>query len=242
MQKLGIIVALTGEKKTLTTAVKNLRPSDQANISIQLAGMGPENAKSAAHQLVASGCDALLSWGCAGALEPDLAPGDCIIPKRIVFNHYSVEIDVDKLWHQRVCDRLSPMTRIISKPLMESRDLISESTEKIQLGKRTKTCGLDMESGAIAKVATELSMPFLIVRCIADPASMSLPNSVVIATDANGRLNVAKLLFHALLHPSNITGLIQLGINFRSAQISLSRCAQLLSPDFCITDHSSRSP
>ncbi len=241
MQKLGIIVALTGEKKTLSRALNNLRPSDRASILVQLAGMGPENAKSAAHHLIASGCDALLSWGCAAALEPELTPGDCLIPKRIVSNHYSAEIDVDELWHQRVCDRLSPMARIISKPLAESRDVVSGSTEKILLGERTKACGLDMESGAIAKVATDSSIPFLVIRSIADPASMSLPNSVVIATDTNGGLNIPKLLLHTLFHPSNIAGLIQLGINFRSAQISLTRSARLLSPDFCITDNSSRS-
>ena len=236
MRKLGIIVALPGEKKTLSKAYKKIIKSGRVNISIQLAGMGPDNAASAAHKLLSLGCKALLSWGCAAALAQKLLPGDCLIPKSVISEELMTSIDVDNLWHQNVYERLSPKVRVYTDPLAGSSELVSGAAEKVALGERTGAYGLDMESAAIAKVANEFNVPFVAIRCIADPASMNLPDSVAIAMNDTGELNIAKLIMHTLIHPSNIDGLIQLASNFKAAQNSLVQSAHLMYPDFCLNE------
>ncbi len=198
--------------------------------------MGRDNAASAAHELLRADCKALLSWGCAAGLAQKLLPGDCLIPQSVISEEFSTAIAVDDLWHHSIYKRLSPLTRLYTEPLVESSGLISAAADKIALGKRTGAYGLDMESVAIGRVATQYNVPFVAIRCIADPVSMSLPDSVTIALNGVGGLNIPKLLMHTLLHPSNIAGLIKLAANFKAAQNSLAQSAHLLYPDFCLNE------
>ena len=94
--------------------------------------------------------------------------------------------------------------------------------------------GVDMESGAVAAVAAERGLPFVVVRTVADPVSSALPNAVVDALEASGRVNMIRLLSHLLRHPGEIGGLIALGRHFSDAQKILSAVAQKIAPlDYC---------
>lgn len=198
--------------------------------------MGSSNAYHAANNLILSGCDALISWGCAAALTDSLAPGDCLLPNTIIAEHHSRTLAIDQDWHNKLNAKLSNTTRVNTNPLVGSEKLVTSTHEKYELGARTGAVGLDMESAAIADVASKHNIPFVIVRCVADPVSMNLPESVTIAMTPNGGINVLKLLLFTARHPSNIHALVHLGKHFKAAQKTLSKAALILQPDFCLPD------
>jgi len=192
--------------------------------------------------LIKAGCNALMSWGCAAALADSMAPGDCLLPDSIIAEHNSSCLAIDQDWHNKLKARLSNAMHIHTSPLVSSQKLVASADEKYALGARTGAVGLDMESAAIADVASKYSIPFVIVRCIADPVSMSLPESVAIAMTPDGSINILKLLIFTARHPSNIHALIQLGIHFKAAQKILTKVAQILQPDFCIPEQMGKDP
>ncbi|HET9835861.1 MAG TPA: hypothetical protein VFP88_05925, partial [Rhodanobacteraceae bacterium] len=51
---------------------------------LAVAGLGFECAGNAARKLIEHGARALLSWGVAGGLSTGLAPGDLLLPERVV--------------------------------------------------------------------------------------------------------------------------------------------------------------
>ncbi|MFN7174685.1 MAG: hypothetical protein ACK4MT_08280, partial [Thermaurantiacus tibetensis] len=51
---------------------------------VAVSGARPEMAEAHARRLAAEGAEALLSVGLAGALAPGLAPGDLLVPARVV--------------------------------------------------------------------------------------------------------------------------------------------------------------
>ncbi len=242
MTQLGIIVALPGEKKTLPKLDNKPGYTNNHNTLVCLSGMGSSNANRAANKLIASGCEALMSWGCAAALTDNLFPGDCLLPDTIIAEHSSSTLAIDQDWHNKLNAKLSNIARINTRPLIGSDKLITSTDEKYSLGAHTGAVGLDMESAAIADVASKHNIPFVIVRCVADPVSMSLPESVAIAMTPDGGINILKLLLFTARHPSNIRALIHLAKHFKAAQKTLAQAAKILQPDFCMPDKPRKDP
>ena len=85
-----------------------------------------------------------------------------------------------------------------------------------------------MESFAIAKVAQAHSLPFLPVRAIADPRTMDLPKAVSHGLNDQGEVELSKLLLYLLWHPTELPGLIALGLHFSAAQKTLKEVAKQL--------------
>ncbi len=85
-QKLGILVAMPQECRSLTP--KRIPESGFLALEeaclVGLSGAGPEAAVRCAALLAGQGATALLSWGCAAALDPTLKPGDLVLPERII--------------------------------------------------------------------------------------------------------------------------------------------------------------
>lgn len=225
---LGIVVALPEELATLT---RN-KPAQgdcvalNSEILICYAGAGPSNAELAARSLIAQGCQRLMSWGCAGALSPQLNPGDLVLASQVLFNEQ--RFDTHPHWQTLTKDLLSPELTIYCETLSSSTSIIASSKEKHYLHQQTGAFAIDMESAAIAAVSKEFQLPFLIVRAIADPVTMDLPNAVSHALNPQGRVELGKLLGYLLRHPTEVSGLIRLGLHFNSAQKTLKHAAKQL--------------
>ena len=233
MTRVGLIVALPGEKRTLTNA---RIPSGRflhlnENALICVSGVGPEKAAAAAAMLINAGCGALLSWGCAAAIGADLKPGDLIVPEEILAADGSV-CHVDLKWRNSLLDRLSVPQNVHAGAIAESRVLVETAADKRALRKRTGALALDMESAAIAKQAIRYNLPFVTIRAIADPATMSLPKPVAVSIDQNGDVRVPRLLFSIAREPGAIPGMIRLGFYFRKAQRRLQVTARNLEYNF----------
>ncbi len=226
----GIVVALPEELATLTSQKlaqgECIRMAE--NILLSFAGAGPINADRAARQLIAMGANRLISWGCAAALAPQLKPGDLVIPEQVL-SEQQIAFNTDCQWSHHV-RRLLPTTLCIATGnLVESSHIVAGSIDKQRIHSQTGAVALDMESGAVLKVANQADLPSLVIRVIADPVTMDLPQAVVQAMNDQGKFELHKLLQFLLTHPWEIPALIKLGLHFSSAQKTLKTVAKQLS-------------
>jgi adenosylhomocysteine nucleosidase len=226
----GIVVALPEELSTLTAnrLVKGgvARLSD--NILVTYSGAGPENAGAASELLVSQGAKQLISWGCAAALDASFKSGDlvmansCIDAEQVAFGLNN------KAWLIFVKTSLEkhPAVHSYIGTLAESKSIVASSLDKENIAEATGAIALDMESVAIAKVAQGHGLPFLCIRAIADPLNMDLPKAVSHALNDQGDVVLSKLLTYLLWHPTELPGLIRLGLSFHAAKNTLKRVAQ----------------
>lgn len=225
MSLLGIVVALPEELPTLS--LKKIPPSALNSVLVICSGAGSENARKAAETLVANGATHLISWGCAAALSPELKSGDLTLASTLLdANH--LQINLECAWHKSVTTLLANYLPIHTGTLLESKNIVSLSSEKKQLHEQTQAIVLDMESVAIAKVAQEKNLPFLAIRAIADPVTMDLPKAVAYSLNNDGEVVLKRLLLFLLQHPSQLPGLIKLGLHFNAAKKTLKLVAAQL--------------
>ena len=226
---LGIVAALEREAKPLTKNPIPLRTPIKIAEQVWLivAGMGPQQARAAAQQLVHQGATAILSWGTAAGLDPDLESGFLFIPDSIVDTDGST-YSTDAQWKARLYMELSNSIHLASGKLSTSFRIITTPQDKHELFKRFNCQALDMESAALAAVAQTSSLPFMAIRAIVDTADMIIPNSVISALDKDGKPDIAKLISGLLFQPQDWRTLFRLSRSFKSAEKSLhSACHKL---------------
>ena len=228
----GIVVALPEELTTLTSKKidkgRCLFIADK--ILVAYSGAGSVNAQSAAELLVAEGATRLISWGCAAALSASLKPGDLILADKLIDAEDSrdAKFCVSTDWHSYTKDILATFTVVHTGHLAESKSIVSSSKDKKQLHSITDAVALDMESIAIAKVARQYTLPFLSIRVIADPVDMNLPLAINHSLNDQGEIELRKLLLFLVLHPTELPGLIKLGLHFNAAKKTLKSVAKYL--------------
>ena len=234
MKQIGIVVALPGELRTLTKRKIPIGGSERLSdkLLIAVSGAGPTQASTAAKLLLEHGANALVSWGCAAALQSRLRAGHLVLPEQIKSTDNTV-FHVDSAWHNQIFQAVSnKIERVDSGLIVESQLLVTTAHEKQSLANTSNAVAVDMESAAIARLAKQMDVPFMAVRAIADPIEMSLPKAVSCAMSHNGDVNIPRLLFRLLLHPGEIGALIRLGMQFRAAQKMLCQVANILEHDF----------
>jgi adenosylhomocysteine nucleosidase len=226
---LGIVVSLPWELRSLTDQKIPLGAwrAIEDDILVVLSGIGAERACAAGSVLIAEGVKALLSWGCAAALDDSANPGCLILPERIIGADGDVHW-VSTEWHQRLHGMLKPQQPIRTDALVESAVVLKTSVEKRALAKRTHAAATDMESAAQARLAERHQLPFLAIRAIVDTASTDIPDHVLKALDPNGTISVGKLFASAFLLPTDWVKIARLGVQFNAAQRALRKARQLV--------------
>ena len=197
----------------------------------KISGVGSGAAQLAAELLAKKGARSLLSWGCAGGLHAGLSPGNLIIPKKVL-SVDRASFPVDSAWHHRLCTRLGGYFDFHTGPMIQTPTALSAPADKIAAYKRTGAIAVDMESGAVAEVAKQKALPFLAIRAIVDPVSMTVPASALAAADEAGRVCPLQILKGLLSNPGEFFSLVQLIRNFRSVKSSLMRVVCLAGHDF----------
>ena len=235
MSSPGIVVAVTAEAGSLVK-----QPIANGGLTrlpggamLAVSGMGPRRAAMASRSLLGEGATALLSWGSAGGLSPDLAPGSLILPRIVIASDQS-HYPVDAAWHARLCDRLKGQVPFHTDPLVESATVVRTPSEKATLFRRTGAVGVDMESAAVASVAREARVPFIAVRAVADAMDTTIPKCTLSTFDEFGRLNLLKLVLGLAEHPIEVFGLLRVGRNYRAAQRTLAAVARLIGKDLLL--------
>ena len=241
MTRIGIVVAMAVECRSLTRR----RVPEHGCLSlgdhrlVALAGAGPNAARRAAALLVAQGATALVSWGCAAALDPHLRPGDLVLPSRIVGADGAL-LDTSVHWRTRLAAKLASHRPVCQGVLVESSGIVATTSAKQAIRAATGAVAVDMESAAAARVASNCGLPFLAVRSIIDAAEIPVPLSVLSAFDEDGMLHTSKMLRRAATRPADFLGIIRLGWHFRAAMNTLRGVDAMVGNDLLV--QASRAP
>lgn len=235
--RLGVVVALPDEARPLQRFYGDSRqpPPGGEGVLLAITGVGAPRAFAGAQSLLRAGATALLSWGTAAGLQPELQPGALALPQ-VVIDGAGRRFPVDGAWHQRMTRQMEGAVDTVTGPLAESPVLLRGPGDKQDLYSRVGALTADMESAAVALAAHEAGVPFLAVRAVADHATGIMPECVIRAIDPNGRIHVGRLLAWAACHPGDWAHLAILVRCFGDARRTLTLIARrakplLLAPD-----------
>ena len=200
---LGIVTGLTAEARLA-------RPLGRALAG----GGGPEGAEAAAERLAGQGVEGLLSFGLAGGLDPALRAGDIVVPHGVREGEQLIATD------PRLSARFGPPGGV----LLAGSAVVAEAAEKARLFAMTGAIAIDLESGAVGRVAARHGLPFAVLRAICDPAGRTLPPAALVALDAAGAIGLLRVLASVARHPGQVPALIALGRDAAAARAALRRC------------------
>lgn len=225
MNSLGIIAALPAEGRLLC---RQFTPGDIQPLPDQqlllVCGIGAHAATRAARTLIEAGADHLLSWGCAAGLQTDARPGDLFLPRMLLADAGALHLPVDPYWHTRLTTCLQEHGIACNdNTLIGVEHLLTEPTDKQYLAQQTGAAIADMESTAIARVASEHALPFLCIRAVADSHSMTVPAALTGVLNDYGQADLRRLVPLLLRRPRLLPRLLRLGYAFSRARRSLAR-------------------
>ena len=213
LMRIGIVTALAAEARTLPAAGGHIFEHDE--FVLALAGPGPAPAAAAAERLRARGCDALISWGVAGALAPTLGAGDLIVASRVI-GAQGASADCDPALRQALHQRLATAS-VMSGALYSSAHAIATASAKAELFRDYDCAAVDMEAIAVAMVASRHGLAFAALRAVVDDARFDLPSATMVGMGERGETRTLATLFQLLMHPWELLDLARLAWCYRSA-------------------------
>jgi adenosylhomocysteine nucleosidase len=230
LSPVGIVTALPAEARTLLGRQGRRRvPLEQVfasgDVSIVVGGMGAERATAAARLLLANGARALVSWGCAGALHPGVAAGTLMLPSQVIADGRT--LDTDAGWRAQMRERIGTRLAVDTRPMLDTPAILTSSVAKQAAHARHGAVAVDMESAAIGSVAAGANLPFLIVRAIADPQNLTLPEYLPTITNEFGRPRPLRVTLALLRRPGSLPKLLALDSYFRESLATLETAAEL---------------
>jgi adenosylhomocysteine nucleosidase len=225
----GIVAALTAEARTLGPVLpaQRIRTLADGNLLV-ISGMGPQRATHAARALLTAGARSLLSFGLAGALDPQLCAGAVLLPQNVRDETGQVHPTYDP-WRERLAAQARAQADSHVRPggtLLSVAQPLTSSAQKAQAWSQTGASAVDMESFAIASVAVEKGVTFAILRVVVDTATDTLPDSITRATDSYGEVNYARLAAGLMRTPTDLAALLKLARRYRLALHSLRSLGQ----------------
>ena len=221
--RVGVVTGLASEAVVATALI------GEGDYPVRVVCAGASSARAAvqARQLVDAGVEALMSFGIAGALDPQLRSGDLIVADDIFFDdaNDAVVYPCDPAWQEALRTALAeaelPCCRGM---LLGSQRLWLDARDKEASFEITGCLAVDMESGAVAAIAAEAGLPFLAVRAVADRAQDTLPPLVEEAVKPDGMPAIRRIFLALLRQPSQLPAMLRLA---RQSDQALSRLRRL---------------
>jgi adenosylhomocysteine nucleosidase len=207
--KIGFVVGLKAEAALLRGS----------GFLVGIGGGEPKGAAIAAESLVAKGAEALISFGLAGGLNPALPPGAILVPSILIENEMVFQCDAE------LVNWLGGAT---INAMLGGTEIAVTAAQKSAMFVASKADAVDLESGAVARVAKAAGLPFAVLRAVADPASRDLPPAALIALNAAGKIRLLPILTSVLQNPQQIAGLISLAGDASKARTALIKKLQVL--------------
>lgn len=186
---------------------------------------------------IAGGARRLLSFGVAGALAPQLTPGDLIVGRALIDGPRRAPCD--PRWSIAMTERLkrsAPSLRTAWADVAGVDAPLADPLAKAALHTATGAAAVDMELAIVARAAERHRLPFAILRAIADPALRTLPPAALVAMRADGGLDLAAVLGALARRPRQLPTLLRLAFDARRAYCALLCARALLGADFASVD------
>ncbi|MBN9290279.1 MAG: phosphorylase, partial [Hyphomicrobium denitrificans] len=189
-----------------------------------IAGGGDETRLAALiERAIEDGARGLISFGIAGALQPGLQPGACIVGSAVLFD--GNRFATDDAWSARLLDVLPEARR---ETVLGSARAVGGVDEKAELHRATGAAIVDMESHVVARIAIARGLPFTVLRVVADSAEQSLPPAAVNGMKPDGTPDIAGVLKSLASQPGQLPDLMRTAFAARRAMAGLLRCHRLL--------------
>jgi adenosylhomocysteine nucleosidase len=226
---IGVAAALTAEARLFPEwRATGEPPSPHAgSLALAVTGVGPQRARDGARGLLAAGAEALVSFGFAAGLAPGLPAGTVLLPRRVLAADGRASA-VDAGLRAQLVEWLTAC-KVDDGMLAEVHVPLWEPAAKHALHLRSGAVAADMESAAIAQVAEDQHVPFVVVRAIVDGASRAIPQCARRALDGKGDVQPGALLRDAVMRPWELVALLRLARDFNIARRALACAAIALS-------------
>ena len=203
------------------------------NVFVVTGAMREQSLRATLSKLDTTGFKAVISFGVAGGLRPQLKVGDLIIPDQVVSN--------GRTWNCSPAlnsDIRAGVARAgvpsIGGIIVGTSELASGS-DKWRASLRAQTHGeaVDMETQVAAEFAASRGLPFAAIRTLSDAVGGGgLPPAALLPLDENGDVQMGDVFGSILSDPSQIGALIKVGNDFKKATSALARVRRSLDSMF----------
>ena len=156
----------------------------------------------------------VVSAGVCGALDPRLAPGDVIIPDRVI-DARGRSRPISASHHREALSRLP--TLACTAPLVTANRVVATAEAKASLFASSGAAAVDMESAIIVERGVQAGYPTLVVRAVSDDSRQNVPAELVGLVDSEGRLRVGRALALTVTRPMTLPSAVGLGRRTRRA-------------------------
>ena len=154
--------------------------------------------------MLQAGATALISFGIAGGIAPDVPSGTLILGTRVI-GPDDEAYDTSPAWREGLQAQL-PNARLGG--IYGSSTIIASVAEKAALFAKTGALAVDMESLAVARAAKAAGVPFGVLRAVADPAHHILPEAALVGLNEKGEPAIIPVLRSLARSPRQLPALI----------------------------------
>lgn len=189
-------------------------------------GVGPKRAREGLARFVrADGCRGIVSTGYAGGLLDRCRLGDLLVPEEVqsVPPLREARFRPDRELRRVVLERAGAGPwKVHAERMITCDRVVFSSSEKRRLGLQFEAGSVEMESAAVAELAGEASVPFVVVRVVLDEASFSLPDILQVFRWYRRR-RFGRLIAYLALRPRAVLEFLRLRRRSRRASGILNR-------------------
>lgn len=182
-------------------------------VPVYIGGGTAAGAAEACRQALTRTASALISLGLAGGLAPALRPGDVIVPEAVLTGGRVLHGD------PALGQTLGGMT---AHRILGAASVVADALSKQRLHRETGAAAVDLESGAVATLATQRGLPFAALRVICDPAERALPPAALVALNRRGAIGIVRVLGSVLARPDQLPELLALTRDVARARRALA--------------------
>lgn len=165
---------------------------------------------------------AVLSFGIAGGLDPSLSSGDLVVATKVRALEGAWAADV--VWGAALAQASGARLGVVAS----AATVVAAPAAKRSVRILTNGLAVDLESATAGAFATVRRLPFAVLRAVADTAAEVLPRAAARGLTPEGRPAPGRVLLALLRRPSELSALIQVARQSRTALAALGRAAQNL--------------
>jgi nucleoside phosphorylase len=183
-------------------------------------GVGIERAAAAA--VHAADAALVVSAGCAGALAPELRPGDVALATQVISaGRESIPTDAGARAGAARAGVAAGL-HVVEGPVVCSPTALATAAQK-RAAAIAGAIAVEMEGGPLAAYAAAARVRFLSVRAILDTAEYELPIPTALLDPASGTMRPLAVAAYVATHPGALPTLMDLRRMQTAARVSLER-------------------
>jgi adenosylhomocysteine nucleosidase len=237
---IGLVVAMAQEVRPIVRQLGAYRKGqagrfptyhfrlDGRPVTLIQSGMGTEQAAAATEQLIAATQPRLLiSAGLGGGVRAGLTTGDVVVAGQLLALRHGSIADAGTLANGKVLHALAETFpdapfRIADGTMITTCSIVNKGAARQLLANEVLNPVLDMETSAVALVASRTGIPLIAVRAISDAAEEELLFSLEEITDRQLNIRIGKVLVAMAKNPRIVPQLIRLAKNSKLAGSNLA--------------------